>query len=377
MVKSRFEHLKLAGLSVVVPDNPRSIDEDLDLFDSDPDKLARAKKTLGLGLRYRCPEGITPTDLGREAARRLLDDMAVEPGEIDALIAVVTKPDYPYPGAAFVLHGALGLPSSCVALDLNHGCPGFIYGLWTAGGLLESGAARKILLVAADYHQSPHPLRSRILFGDAGAAALLTSDDAAGPSWFNLQSDGRGLSTIIRPGGGARLPMDRDLLELEVKTPAGDPVGLLDEFLDGFGVFDFATREAPPNVKALLEYAQVPLEEIDFAAFHQANRQIVDRVAAKIGLKPEQYSTRTFSEFGNQSTASVPGVLAHLLSEHISSGRRRVLLSAFGVGAGWASAVMDLDRVRCAGVLKLKLTPQRSRAEEIAHWEKVLAQGKA
>ena len=36
------------------------------------------------------------------------------------------------PATSCALHGRLGLAHSCAALDINLGCSGYIYGLWTA-----------------------------------------------------------------------------------------------------------------------------------------------------------------------------------------------------------------------------------------------------
>ena len=47
-------------------------------------------------------------------------------------------------------------------------------------------------------------------------------------------------------------------------------------YFDGLKVFNFRAREVPPNVRGLLDYAGLKPEDIDFAAFHQTNKQIVD-----------------------------------------------------------------------------------------------------
>ncbi|MDR1656432.1 MAG: ketoacyl-ACP synthase III [Deltaproteobacteria bacterium] len=370
MTKARFTKMKISGLSVVVPDYPQSIDDHIDYFDHDPAKLARAKKIVGYGTRYTSPPGCTPTDLCLAAGRRLIGDMKIDLDEIDALICVMQKPDFSQPGSSFIIHKYFQLPKTCACLDLNQGCPGFVYGLWLAGSLLESGSCRKILLFTGDYYDSSPKLRNRLLFGDAAAAMLVEYDKEPKPSYFNLGADGSSYDLIINPSSGARLPIRQDLLDLVVSDRQGDELKLIDGYLDGLEVFNFSIREVPPNVTELFEYAGLIASDIDFAAFHQANKQIVNHIATKSGLRKDQYSVLTFSEYGNQSSASVPGVLAHMLKERAATGQLKVLLCGYGIGAAWASCITELAHIYCSGIIKEKFDNMRTREEEISFWIK-------
>ena len=167
MTQSRFQRVKISGLSVVVPDYPRRIDDDLDeYFDGNPSKLARAKKQVGFGTRYVAPEGCTTVDLCEAAARRLLEDMKIDVKDLDAVIVVIQSPDYLEPASACVIHQRLNLPKTCAVMDINHGCPGYVYGLWVASALVAGGACRKLLLLAGDRY--PYfPAASKINSGSA------------------------------------------------------------------------------------------------------------------------------------------------------------------------------------------------------------------
>ena len=372
---SKFTKMKMTGLNVVIPDYPRSIDEDIAEFDHDQAKLARAKKVVGYGTRYSCPPGLTPADLALAAAESLIEDLGLDRAGIEALVCVTQKPDFTQPGSSFFLHHRLGLAKNCACLDLNQGCSGFVYGLWLAGSLLESGAVRRVLLLTADYCPPDGQARNRLLFGAAGAAAWLEYDEAAPESFFSLGADGGGYEDIIIPAGGARLPIQADVLGLTIEDRQGGRTNLIDGYIDGLEVFNFSVREVPPNVRGLLDYAGLEAEDVAFAAFHQANKQIVDSIAAKSGLAKEQYSTRTFSEYGNQSSVSVPGVLAHILAERAARERLKVLLCGYGIGAAWASCLTDLDHIHCR-LIKRKFDDLRSREEEIAYWVRRISQGK-
>ena len=69
------------------------------------------------------------SDLGVAAARRLFAEGVCAPEEIDFLIFCTQSPDYFTPTTACVMQNALGLQTSCGAIDINQGCSGYIYGL--------------------------------------------------------------------------------------------------------------------------------------------------------------------------------------------------------------------------------------------------------
>jgi len=386
MAKSHFSKVKISGLSVVVPDYMYSADDALDeFFEGNPAKLARAKKQVGLGTRFVAPEGCTTTDVCEAAARELIEGMDLDLAEIDALVFVVQYPDHINPGSGCVMHRRLNLPQTCAVVDINHGCPGYVYGLWLASSMVESGACRKVLLLAGDLYPHQFPAMkspkkshsaSKLMFGDGGSATLVEYAPEGSESHFVMGADGQGLEALVVPAGGARLPIDHDVLDLFFNDRQGQPYNLTLNYMNAMDVYNFSVTIPPANIAELLAYSGARLEDVDFVAIHQANKQIVDSVAAKAGLKPEQYSTSTFSTYGNQSTTSVPSGIAHVLAEKVSSGGQNVMLCGFGVGLAWGSALIKLDRIYCPGVVRKKFENIRTREEEIAYWIKQLGEAK-
>ncbi len=124
----------------------------------------------------------TAADLAYEAARKLFAQGAVGADQVDFVILCTQAPDYVLPTSACMLQHRLGIPTHAGALDVNLGCSGYVYGLSLAKGLVETGAARCVLLLTADtYSKYLHPLDKsvRTLFGDgarAPADVLMTVD---------------------------------------------------------------------------------------------------------------------------------------------------------------------------------------------------------
>src|SRR6185295_5053366 len=101
--------------------------------------------------------------------------------DVDFLILVTVSPDYLLPFTAAMVQKRLGLPTHVGALDTTLACSGFVYGLVLSAGLLESGRAKRVLLVTADRFTAWTAVADRsvkALMGDAGTAALLEAVSA-------------------------------------------------------------------------------------------------------------------------------------------------------------------------------------------------------
>jgi 3-oxoacyl-[acyl-carrier-protein] synthase-3 len=344
-MRAKLHHLRLAALSVATGPVTRTLDDEAHLYADQPGQLDRMRAMVGIERRHIAPVGITTLDLARAATERVLRETGTTPDDLDAILFVTQTPDHPQPCNANLLHGQLACPPTTAALDINQGCSGWVYGLYFAGLLLETGAARTVLLCAGDtITQTIHP-RDRAtvpLFGDAASAALLTRPESPSPAWFDLHSDGRGHGAICIPAGGARRPRDAHTSLAEVAEDGSErsPENL---FMSGIEVFNFTLREEPKAVRELLEYAGMETEAVDIFAFHQANPFILTQLARRLRLPLEKVPMRTAREFGNQSSASIPGVLAHDCGEQLATRRTRLLCSGFGVGLSWASCLLDVE----------------------------------
>ena len=65
MSRTRFEHVKISGITCVVPEDFIRIDDELAFFNNDVKLLERNKKILGLGKRHVADERTTNSDLAK------------------------------------------------------------------------------------------------------------------------------------------------------------------------------------------------------------------------------------------------------------------------------------------------------------------------
>ncbi len=349
MPRARFSHVCLRGVATCTGPEVRKLEDDAPLFADAPDQLARVRDFVGIHRRHAAPPGVTTLDLGEAAARRLLERCGVAAAEIDAVVFVTQTPDHFQPCNANLLHGRLGLPKSAAAFDLNQGCSGWVYGAYVAGGMIEAGGCRRVLLLAGDtITQTIHP-RDRALvplFGDACSATLLERCEEARPWCFDLHSDGAGHDAIKIPAGAHRMPHG-PATGVEAVDSEGNTRTPAHLAMRGLDVFNFTLREEPGAVREILEFAGQPAERVDAFVFHQANRFILNSLAKRLKVPMEKVPAGTLAEFGNQSSASIASVLCHDLAPRLAKEELLVLCSGFGVGLSWASCVGSLGPLAC------------------------------
>jgi 3-oxoacyl-[acyl-carrier-protein] synthase-3 len=297
---------------------------------------AEIEAKTGIAQRHLAAADECASDLAVQAARPLLDSGYCRAEDVDYLLFATQSPDYLLPTTACLVQERLGLPTACGALDINLGCSGYVYGLGLAKGLVETGQARRVLLLTADtYSKYLHAddLHVRTLFGDAGAATLVMraeDDDAElgeciGP--FVYGTDGRGAENLMVPDGGLR------------KGSTSERTAPLRLVMDGPEIFRFTLEAVPQALGDLMERARLDQNDVDLFVFHQANKFILDHLRRKMRIPPDKFYV-AMRHCGNTVSASIPIALKHAMMEGRLRRGDRVALVGFGVGYSWAAALL-------------------------------------
>jgi len=370
MAKATFQHVRITGISAVVPEKCINIDDEIEFFNNDPKLLERNKKILGLGTRHVVEDGTAVSDLLEAAARRLVAAKDLDVASIDAMIVVTSSPDYRYPPTACVLQHRLGLSEECTCYDITGlACSAYVHGLFNAHALIESGAAKKVLVLAGDLtstHSDRRNRNSNMLFGDAGTATLVEYVPEETPSWFITGTRGAGWKALIAPAGGYALPIRGDIADLEISDETGNVWRMYDDIMKGMDVFRFTNDVAPKGIAEILQYSGKTIDDVDYFAIHQANKQIVRTLARWAGLPKGKYSADAFSTYGNCGSAAVTMELVHHLN---LSSARHVCFATFGVGLSWGFALLDLSNARVCPVEHYRRPADApTREETIRQW---------
>jgi 3-oxoacyl-[acyl-carrier-protein] synthase III len=283
------------------------------------------------------------SDLGVQAARKLFDSGVCRPSDIDFLLFCTQSPDYFLPTTACIIQNRLGIPTSSGAYDFNLGCSGYVYGLGQAEGLIATGQASNILLITAEtYSKFIHPgdRSVRTIFGDAGAATLLTAVESdlprIGP--FVYGTDGSGAGNLIVRTGACRQPARAD----------GDEKKCDSLYMNGPEIFTFSLNSVPDSLNRLLEKAGCSITDIDIFAFHQANRYMLDHLRRRMKL-PEDRFLMEMRCCGNTVSSSIPIALKHAMNDNRLHEGSLVALAGFGVGYSWGATLIRWGRGTGAG----------------------------
>ncbi len=339
--------MKMVGVAAAVPKEKES--------NLDYERITEAErklliKTTGICFRHIAPAGLTTSDLCQFASEKLIADLQWDKNEIDLLIFVSQSPDHFLPATSVLLQHKLGLSKTTAAFDIMLGCSGYVYGLSVISSLIASGGFKKALLLTGDI--STHGI-SRTdkstwpLFGDAGTATAMEYD-ATSKTHFNLQSDGSGANAIIIPDGGLRHPISEKTFVTE-EVEKGVIRHRRNLWLNGLDVFNFSVREAPININTLMQFAHCTQDEIDYFIFHQANLLMDETIRKKLKIPAEKVPYSLY-DFGNTSSASIPLTIVSQLKNQTQK-PTKLLLSGFGVGLSWGSAIFETGNICCPEIL--------------------------
>jgi 3-oxoacyl-[acyl-carrier-protein] synthase-3 len=230
------------------------------------------------------------------------------------LVVATSTPARLLPGAAAGVARELDL--TCGVVDMNGACAGFVYAWQAAQGFLAAGLG-SVLVVGSDILSQvtdPDDRATVILFGDGAGAVLLSPEGDGAVLGFHAGTD-PGAEDILYCEHGGHMTME------------------------GPAVFKLAVRAATDSALRALERAGLGPGDVDLFVPHQANQRITDAIAGRLELGPERVVS-TIARTGNTSAGSIP----HALSVASAEGRLRrgdvVLLSGFGAGMTWATAVL-------------------------------------
>jgi len=277
-------------------------------------------------------EGLGTSHMAIEAVRGLLEKTGTSPDEIDVLVCATITPDMIIPSTANLICDALGM-RHIGSFDVQAACSGFVYGLDVASQYIETGRAKKAILVGGDKMSSMIDFQDRttcILFGDAAAAVLLEpSENGRGLRDIELHSDGSGVKHIHQLAGGSRTnPPTAATIEKRMHYL----------YLNGPAVFRAATERMSASVREIVSRNNLDLDEIKWFVPHQANRRILEAIADRVGI-PHDKVMFTLQKYGNTTAATIPLCLWEYESQ-LKEGDKLVF-AAFGGGYTWGSALVE------------------------------------
>lgn len=256
--------------------------------------------------------------------------------DIDAILVACSNLPRPYPALAVEVQEFLG--GGRYGFDLNVACASAAFGIQTAADMINSGSARRVLMVNPEIcsaHLNFRDRDSHFIFGDVCTAALLEhADDAPSGTGFDV------LGTRLSTRFSNNIRNNFGFLNRSEIEPRTDADRLFVQ--NGRRVF----KEVGPMVAEMIGNH---VGEYDLAAsdlkrlwLHQANINMNTLIAKRVlGRAPEGAEMPSvLAEYGNTSSAS-PVIVFHKFSDDLAAGDVGVLC---GFGAGYSAGSVVLRK---------------------------------
>jgi 3-oxoacyl-[acyl-carrier-protein] synthase III len=287
----------------------------------------------GIRERHIATPDQTVAMLSQEASERALSAAGVTATEIDAIVLATASPDRLLPSTACDLQALLGAENAA-AFDIGAACPGYIYALTVAEGLIASGQSETVLVVGAEKLSTITDFQDRstaILFGDGAGASVVRRSSSPGRGILStfIKSDGRLAPLLYRPGGGSVDPISEKVVCERSHYMK----------MAGREVFKAAVLAMADACDQALRRAGLSADQVDLLIPHQANLRIIEATAKHAGLPMSKVMVNV-DRYGNTSSASIPLALEQAVTERRVAPGSVVLLVAFGAGFTWGSAVI-------------------------------------
>ena len=262
--------------------------------------------------RWARPEE-TVADMGVAAAEDCLRKAGIGANALGMLMVASGSGSRGFPGPAAEVAARLGL-DSMPAIDLPIASAGSLFGLALAMRLAETQG--DVLVVAAEKMSAliENDPNTAILFGDGAGAALVS----ARPGRWRL------LDAVLHTDGHSR------------EALAFDGTGPLR--MNGLTVILQAARKIPASITEVLERQNISAQQVAVFLLHQANLNLLTRVAKSLGVAPEKMFANV-QRYGNTSSASMLIAASEWAETNPEPGP--IVFSAFGAGFHWGAIVAD------------------------------------
>jgi 3-oxoacyl-[acyl-carrier-protein] synthase-3 len=252
-------------------------------------------------------DGLNTSDIAFLAARQALDGMDIE--SLDCIIVAQNLGDLSQDNrrsdmvptiAARVKHRLRIKNPYTVAFDVPFGCPGWLQGMILANYYIQSGDAKKVLVIGAETlsrYSDPHDMDSMIYADGAGATLLEATERDAGILTHVTRSDTFEEAYLLWIDKSYNPNLDGGSMFLKMQ---------------GHEIYKYAVKTVPEVVKQSLDKAGYTLRDVKKVLIHQANQKMDEAILKRLFKLyktkdiPEHIMPMTISWLGNSSVATLP-----------------------------------------------------------------------
>ena len=288
-------------------------------------KMSKTHKVTGIKNIYYADKNQTSLDLAISAVKKFKNFKSLK-NDVDGIIFCTQTPNRFLPSNSSILHGKLGFKEDCFTLDINHGCSGFVYAISLAKKFLDTNNYKNILIINSDTYSkliNPKDRMTKVIFSDAASATIIKQSKTKKKFSVFYGSSGENYEKLTYCKNG-----------FEKKKKVKNYL-----HMDGMGIMSFVNSKVPKQINMLLKKNRLSKKKIDFFIFHQASKLAIDSLIRILEIEREKVIFDL--EDGNTVSSSIPIALKKAQKMKKIKKGDKIILSGFGVGLSWASALIE------------------------------------
>lgn len=273
-------------------------------------------------------------EMAMGACTQALKNARLQGSDIDAVLVACSNHQRAYPAIAVELQAALG--SEGFAYDMNVACSSATFGIAQGAALINSGTARRVLVVSPEIctgHLNFRDRDSHFIFGDACTAVILEPQESA-----TSEEQFEVIDTKLCTQYSNNIRNNRGFLTRCEDRPDADP-GLL-FYQEGRKVFKEVTTLVSSLLAEHLKENELETDGLRCLWLHQANASMNALIAKRLlGREAtEKEAPCILDTYANTSSAG--SVIAfHHHRDHLTKGDLGVICS-FGAGYSVGSVLV-------------------------------------
>lgn len=305
--------MKIAKISAIGSYIPQQRVCNLKLLDKYSITEDFIKNKVGFIKRSIKNKGDNTTTFCIKAYNNLLKYCDFDKSNIKLLVVVTQNPDTNIPHTSALVHNILGFNKSCMTFDISQGCAGFVHAAVIVKNLLEKIGGEALIFTADLYSEiiNYDSKNEALLFGDGASAVLMSCSKP-------------GYDIVCTNFGTA--PHSNDCLKMTQYLE-----------MNGAEIYANVVRYVIPSVSDIIQENKDI--NIELFLMHQGSKYIIDSIRKHFGLA-ESIMPFLAGDYGNTVSSSIPVLLQQELQLCL---RKNILISGFGVGFTWGTALLSLS----------------------------------
>ncbi|WP_274473835.1 3-oxoacyl-ACP synthase III family protein [Mangrovimonas aestuarii] len=283
--------------------------------------IEKFKAITGIGERRYAEPHLNTSDLGFYAAEEAITNAKIDPESLDYIIVAHNFGDVKHntiqsdmvPGIASRIKHNLRIKNpNCVAYDILFGCPGWVEGIIQAHAFIQSGMAKRCLVIGTEALSrvvDKHDRDSMIYSDGAGATIVESVEGKSGILSHETASYTFDEAFYLRFGGSYNQTHDPNTRYIK---------------MDGRKIYEFALQHVPSAMKSCLDKSGIPITDVKKIFLHQANEKMDEAILKRFYKLyntdiPENVMPMSIHKLGNSSVATIPTLLDLVINNKVEN----------------------------------------------------------